>query len=107
MKMHVAVGAVFSILFMSTAANAQDQADAEWTKHANAACTKAAGKSATVVPDWRLIDVEKCDNVECKVSDGRKLTVNLPDGSPCIKYMIVTPPPRPVRGTCQRNFCKT
>lgn len=108
MKMHVVVGAVFSILFFSADAKAEDQADAEWTKHANNACTKAAGgKTATVVPDWSVINVEKCGGVECKASDGRKFQVNLPNGAPCIKYMIVTPPPRPVRGTCSNSQCRT
>jgi len=109
MKIHIAALAVFSMLFFSTDAKAQDQADSEWTKHANAACTKAAGtgKSATVVPDWTVVDVEKCGGVDCKATDGRKFKVNLPNGSPCIKYMIVTPPPRPVRGACQDSYCRT
>lgn len=107
MKPHIAALAVLSILFMSTAANAQDKADPEWTRHANAACTKAAGGPATVVPDWSVVDVEKCDKIECRASNGRTVTTSLPNGAPCIKYMIVTPPPRPVRGVCSNNHCRT
>lgn len=107
MKMHVVVGAVFSILFLSVEANAQDQADPAWTKAADNACSKAAGKTAKAIPDWKVVDVEKCGGVDCKASDGRAFKVNLPDGAPCIKYMIVTPPPRPVKGVCSKSQCKT
>ncbi|WP_342374823.1 hypothetical protein NVS55_26285 [Myxococcus stipitatus] len=83
-----------------------EEADPSWTQAANAACSKAAGRSAKVVPDVSVVEVEKCDNVTCDAG-GRKLSINLPDGSPCIRYLIVTPPPRPVKGTCVKSVCRT
>ncbi len=106
MRMNVAAVAVVSILFFSAEAWASDQADPAWTNAGNLACTKAAGRPAKVVPDWSVVDVEKC-MVDCKATDGGTLKATLPDGAPCIKYMIVTPPPRPVKGKCSKSQCKT
>ncbi|QSQ14538.1 hypothetical protein [Myxococcus landrumensis] len=92
-------------LFFSPAMAQAEEADPSWTQAANAACSKAAGRSAKVIPDWSVVDVEKCDNVTCDAG-GSKLRINLPDGSPCIRYLIVTPPPRPVKGTCVKASCK-
>ncbi|AGC46581.1 hypothetical protein MYSTI_05301 [Myxococcus stipitatus DSM 14675] len=104
LKSFAAVVAVWMLLAPSRVL--AEEADPAWTQAANAACTKAAGRSAKVVPDWNVIDVEKCDNVTCDAGN-RKLRVNLPDGSPCIRYLIVTPPPRPVKGTCVKSACRT
>jgi hypothetical protein len=80
-------------------------ADPEWLKHADVACTKAAGKPARAIPDLTVIDVEKCDRVDCDAGAGRRLKTNLPDGTPCIRYLIVTPPPTPKRGKCVSAHC--
>lgn len=105
MKTNLTTIAAAALLILSSTADA-DEADAAWTKAANEACTKAAGKTAKVVPDWTVVEVERCDRVQCDAG-GSKLTVTLPDGSPCIRYLIVTPPPKHTRGKCSKAMCRT
>lgn len=88
-----------------------DDADPRWTQGAMASCHKACQRqyrknASRVIPDMTVIDVEKCDNVACDCG-GQRVRTNLDDGSFCARYLIVTPPPKPVYGKCSRGRCQT
>ncbi|MCP3098446.1 hypothetical protein LZ198_06090 [Myxococcus sp. K15C18031901] len=94
-------------LFLTASPAGAEEADPQWTQAATNACKKATGKAnARVIPDMTVIDVERCDDVMCEAGGTRK-RIHLPDGSPCIRYLIVSPPPKPVRGVCKKSQCST